>query len=197
MLEILLWTIAAILILAFSAVASVLCMPIRISFMFDTHNRPAFSFKMAPFGGLLPIVLTSERWKKRSTKQRTKAASNKSRKALHQNVAALAPRILRELPELISKVVSRVKLERVDANIRFGLSDPANTGILYGALIPLLQLIGVSERSYIVLKPDFGNEIFDGSGHMATRFVPIALIAPMLGFAWVTMVLPRLSGVFR
>lgn len=192
MLEILLWTIAVILIVAFIAVASVLCMPMRISVMFDTHNRPAFSFKMAPFGGLLPIVLTSERWKKR-----TNAASKKSRKALHQNVAALAPRILRGLPGLISKVTSRVKLEKVDANIRFGLSDPANTGILYGALIPLLQLIGVSERSYIVLKPDFGNEVFDGSGHIATRFLPIALIAPMLGFAWVTMVLPRLSGVFR
>jgi hypothetical protein len=169
----------------------------RISVMFDTQNRPAFFFKAALFDGLLPVISTAKRRQKKPTKQGTKSASYKSRTPLRRNIAAFAPYMLRELPKLVSKFASRVKLERVDAKIRFGFSDPADTGIVYGALIPLLQLIGVSERSNIVLHPDFGHEVFDGRGHIGARFVPIALIAPMLGFAWVTMVLPRLSGVFR
>lgn len=197
MLGFLMCTIAGVLVVVFFAAISMLCMPMRISVMFDTHNRPAFFFKAALFDGLLPVISTAEPRRKKPTKQRAKAASPKSRAPRRQDIAAFAPRMLRELPKLVSKVVSRVKLEGVDAKIRFGLSDPANTGIVYGALIPLLQLIGVTERSNIVLHPDFGHEVFDGRGHIGARFVPIALIAPMLGFAWVTMVLPRLSGVFR
>lgn len=197
MLGILMWTIAGVLVVLIFAAISMLCIPMRISVMFDTQNRPAFFFRVTLFGGVLPVISTADARRKKPAKQRAKAASPKSRAPRRREIAAFAPRMLRELPKLVSKVVSRVKLEVVDAKIRFGLSDPANTGIVYGALIPLLQLIGVAERSNIVLHPDFGDEVFDGRGHIGVRFVPIALIAPMLGFAWVTMVLPRLSGVFR
>ncbi len=197
MLETLLLTITALLTVAFIIVLSVLCMPVRVSVIFDTQNRPAMLFRVALFGGLLPIVSTARRRQKRPAKKQTKAASIQSRMRARRNVAAFARRLLRNLPMLVSKIVSRVRLERVDAKIRFGLADPANTGVVYGALMPLLQLIGVTERSSIVLHPDFGHEVFDGQGHIGARFVPIALIAPMLSFAWVTMVLPRLSEEFR
>jgi hypothetical protein len=194
---ILLWTTAGVLIAAFIATLSILCAPMRISIMFDTRTRPAFLFKLALFGGLLPVFSTADKQHERSKKGPTEAASRKPRISKRLNVAAFAARMLLEMPTLISKIFSRVKLERVDANIRFGLPDPADTGIVYGALIPILQLISVPERWNVVLHPDFGNQVFDGRGHMGARFVPVALIAPMLSFAWATMVLPRLSGVFR
>jgi hypothetical protein len=197
MLCILLWTTAGVLIAAFIATLSILCAPMRISIMFDTRTRPAFLFKLALFGGLLPVFSTADKQHERSKKGPTEAASRKPRISKRLNVAAFAARMLLEMPTLISKIFSRVKLERVDANIRFGLPDPADTGIVYGALIPILQLISVPERWNVVLHPDFGNQVFDGRGHMGARFVPVALIAPMLSFAWATMVLPRLSGVFR
>ncbi len=105
--------------------------------------------------------------------------------------------MLRQCPSLISKIVERVKLERVEANIRFGLSDPADTGALYGVLFPLLQLINTSQPSHIVLQPDFGNQAFGGRGHMGARFIPIRLVAPMLSFTWTTIIVPRISGAFR
>ena len=197
MFEILLSTIIAILIFAIVAVVSVLCTPMRISVMFDTRNRPRYCFKVVLLGGLFPIVLAPKRWSEPSTGQRTKEPSHRSRAAQRRYVSAYAPRMLCKFPGLVFKVFSRVKLERLEAKIRFGLPDPAETGIVYGALTPLLQFIDLSERSNIVVHPDFGSEVFDGRGHLGTRFLPIALVAPVLGFAWVTMVAPRLTGVFR
>lgn len=197
MLDILLWIMAGVLIVAFFAALSILCAPMRISITLNTQTRPAFLFKVALFGGLLPVFSTADKQYERSTKVSTEAASREPRSPERRNVAAFAARMLRELPTLISKILSRVKLERVDATIRFGLPDPADTGIVYGALIPILPLISVPKRSHVVLHPDFGDQVFDGCGHMGVRFVPIALIAPILSFAWATMVLPRLSGAFR
>jgi hypothetical protein len=197
MLGILLWAIAGVLIVAFIATLSILCAPMRISILFDTRTRPAVLFKLALFGGLLPVFSTADKPHERSTNGPREAASRKPRRSKRRNLAALAARMLREMPTLISKIFSRVTLEKVDAKIRFGLPDPADTGIVYGALIPILQLIGVPERSNVALHPDFGNQVFDGRGHIGARFVPVALIAPMLSFAWATMVLPRLAGVFR
>ena len=197
MLGLVLWTIAGVLIVAFIAAVSMLCIPMRISIIFDAQRQPAFFFKVFLLDGLLPVISRTEQRRKKNAKKRAKTGSSKSRAPRRQDVAAFAPHMLRELPNFVSKVVRRVKLEKVDANFRFGLLDPADTGIVYGALIPLLQLFGASKRSNIVLNPDFSQEVFDGRGHIGARFLPIALIAPILGFAWVTMVLPRLSRVFR
>lgn len=197
MLGILLWLIVGVLAVASVAVLSILCVPARISVMFDTQSQPMCLVKVALFGGLLPVISTAGEPQDDSNDRLERPASRRFSSSDRRRVTAFVPHMLREMPGLISKIARRVKLERVDARIRFGLSDPADTGIIYGTMIPILNLIGVPERSDLVLHPEFGSEVFDGHGHIGARFVPIALIAAMVNFAWATMVLPRISGVFR
>ncbi len=197
MFALLLWAIAGALIVAVITAVGILCTSVRINVIFDTEAQPAFLVKAAVFGGLLPVVSMPHKRRRRSPKRSVATPSHKPLSSRRRKFARFAPRMLRECPSLISKIVERVKLERVEANIRFGLSDPADTGALYGVLLPLLQSINISQQTNVVLHPDFGNQVFGGRGHMGARFVPITLIAAMLSFAWATMILPRLSGAFR
>ena len=195
--EPLLWTFAGLLIAVAMIAIGILCTPVCISVVFDTDARPSFLVKVALVGGLLPPISTTGRQHGRSIKRPKQATAPRPRKAKPAKAIAFAPRMLREVPGLISSIASRVKLERANAEIRFGLSDPADTGMVYGMLIPVLQFLTISERTNIALHPDFGDQVVDGRGRVGIRFVPLAIVVPMLGFAWAAVVMPRLSGAFR
>ena len=190
---VILWIIAGILILAGLAILGALCTPLRISAKFDTRARPAFAVDMAAFGGLLPVYKAAKRpgGPARKAKRRTKS---RSRTSTRENIMVYAPRMLRDGPRLVSRIAGRVKFEGLDADISFGLPDPADTGMVYGALTPVTHLLGAAEHSHVTLHPDFDNIVFDGRGHIAARFTPVTLIPPILSFAWTAIVSPRLSG---
>lgn len=197
MLAILLWIVVGVLIAALLAVLGLLSAPARISIVFDTQARPVFRVRVALAGGLLPVFSTADKQEERSTRRPRLNRARNPRTAKGWRDPAYAAGMLREMPRLVSRVFRCVRLESVEAKVSFGLPDPADTGIVYGALIPIVNAIGGSSRSHVVLHPDFGNQAFDGRGRLGLRFVPVALFVPMLGFAWATMVLPRISGAVR
>lgn len=190
---VILWAIAGLLIMACIAVLGALFTPLRISVAFDTDAKPAFILKMAVFGGLLPVVSTTGKRTEGSAVKTKRRAKFQSRKSARLNIACYAPRMLRDGPRLVSRIAACVKLEAVGANISFGLPDPADTGMIYGALTPVVRLAGNTEHSQISLTPDFNDVILNGRGHITARFMPFALILPLLSFAWTVFVSPRLS----
>ncbi|MCP4317721.1 MAG: DUF2953 domain-containing protein [Hyphomicrobiales bacterium] len=192
-----LWVIAGLLIIASVVAVGVLCSPCRVSAEFDTDTKPVFRFKMAVFGGLLPVVSTTDKRPKDSARKRKRRAASRSRKSTGQNIAVYAPRMLRNGPRLISGIVAGVTFEALDADISFGLPDPADTGMIYGALTPVARLVGSAEHSHISLHPDFNDSTFNGRGRIAARFTPASLIPPLLSFGWMVFVSPRLSGRIR
>ena len=192
-----LWVIAGFLILTSVAALGVLCTPLRVSVEFDTDAKPAFLFKMAVYGGLLPVVSTTGKRPKGAARETKRRAAPKSRTPTRQNRAVYASRMLRNGPRLIARIAARVKFEAVDANISFGLPDPADTGMIYGALTPLVRLVGAAGRSHIALYPDFNDVVFNGHGRIAVRFTPVALIPPMFSFGWNTFVSRQLLGGIR
>ena len=191
------WAIAALLSVVGVAIVGVLCTPLRVSAEFDTGAKPAFLVKVAVLGGLLPVVSTAARRPEAHAKKTQRRAAPKSRKSSRLNFVAYAPRMLRAGPRLISAIAARVKFEAIDASVSFGLADPADTGIIYGVLAPLVHVVGTAEHSHVTLQPDFNNVIFNGRGRIAARFTPLALLPSMLRFGWTAFVSPRLSGGIR
>lgn len=192
-----LWLFAGILILAGIAVLGVLCTPLRLSLAFDTTARPTYLFRVAVFGGLLPVISTSGKRSQGSARKAVPRTAPRSRKPIHRHVADYAPRMLREGPKLMARMAARVRIEAVDASISFGLPDPADTGRVYGALSPVAHALVAGKYAGISLQPDFSGAVLAGRGRLAARLTPVALILPMLSFGWTVFVSPRLSGTSR
>lgn len=57
-----------------------------------------------------------------------------------------------ENKQRLTDLIRQVKLREVNVNLRYGFSDPYNTGILCGALSSASQFIGIDQLSY---SPDF------------------------------------------
>jgi hypothetical protein len=190
----LLWLVAGLLILVSVAALGALCTPLRITVAFDTAAKPAFKFKMAVYGGLLPVVSTSGKRSRGSAAKTRRPAEPRSRQSSRLDNAGYARRMLRDGPRLICRIASRVKFETVDADISFGLPDPADTGMIYGMLSPVARLVGTAEHSSVSLHPDFNDAALDGHGRITARFTPAALIAPIFSFAWTVFFSPRLSA---
>ena len=191
MLAAILWIVAGLLILVVAVGAAALCTPSRITMAFDTDAKPAYALKIALFWGVLPVVMPSKRRRKGPRKRKRRGSDTAGRRRFWTH----GPRMLRNAPRLLSRLIARVKLETLDLTVRVGLADPADTGVLYGALAPMAQLL--SGRTHVAVRPDFDTMGLSGRGMVSARLVPIALLPPILGFAWTTVVAPRFAAARR
>ena len=89
----------------------------------------------------------------------------------------LAGRVLR----LLRDVASRFSVHPLHLHVVFGLGDPADTGRLFGTMVPFL----VAAESYgldVQCQPDFEDAGLRGSFSGRVRVRPITLMSLMLGF---------------
>lgn len=169
-----------------------LCAPVRVAAGFDTDTLSGLQFKVDLFGGLISLPGLGE------IAPRPEEKAHRSRK-VKKPKSGLVPAhfldMLRAGPKLLSRLSKRISLDRLKARIAFGFPDPADTGIVYGVLSPIVLSARLPERSSFVLQPGFERATFSGRGDIAARFTPILLVSPMIEFAWTAFVKPRLSGV--
>jgi hypothetical protein len=93
-------------------------------------------------------------------------------------------RLLPVLPALLRDTIAGVHLDRLEAQGRFGLADPAETGMLWGQLCPLLWAPPWrGGRVSLTIMPDFDRPGFSGEGQLALHLVPLRLAWPALRFA--------------
>lgn len=72
-----------------------------------------------------------------------------------------------------------IEVRRIEADIRLGLGDPADTGCLMGAFLPIAASM---RRATIVVVPDFERATFSGRGTGSLRIVPLLVIVPAVSF---------------
>ncbi len=137
-------------------------------------GTPRLRLWVRVLGGWAPrIRIPLER--RRATPARAKPAKPRRRRARGRRFSG----ILRLIGGLIGAVdIARLRLEG-----RFGLPDPAETGMLYGALCPLVQ-IAQSHGARIDLRPDFSGACLDlvGGGHVVLH--PVRIAAALGRFGW-------------
>ena len=91
--------------------------------------------------------------------------------------------MVRATPRLIRGVLAAFRIERLQVRGRIGLPDPADTGQLFGALLPL-SFSFPGPRYAIDLQPDFGGATLDGNLEAQVRIAPIRAVLPALRFGW-------------
>jgi len=104
------------------------------------------------------------------------------REMLHWGLEAF--RSLRKpLFRLVSDLLNGIKIKRLESNVTFGLSDPADTGMLCGLLHSVAGLAySRCRHCSFSINPVFMNPMMDFRGDIEIRVRVYSLIFPMLKF---------------
>lgn len=106
----------------------------------------------------------------------------------HDVLAILRTRgLLRALIRLLRDLLRSLRPRRLRVELVIGLEDPADTGRLAGVLAPLRLLLGKrtlgrDSNVSIDVTPDFSGPRLQGYSCASVQFVPLELIAIVIGF---------------
>ncbi len=82
----------------------------------------------------------------------------------------------------IKTLFKRISIRTVQCDAQLGLSDPSNTGILFGYLTALKSMLQPIERVRIRLTPVFDKQTLEGGFNIILRInYPIRIIAAAIG----------------
>jgi len=89
------------------------------------------------------------------------------------------------LSRLLRSILSRIRIRELGANLRVGLDNPADTGLLFAFIAPANLLLSYASPNEIRLQASFGDEaVVEGYLYGTARLQPIQLVAPLMGFAF-------------
>ncbi|MBM3167116.1 MAG: hypothetical protein FJZ94_06690 [Chloroflexi bacterium] len=169
------YLIASLVLLALLA----LCIPIYISLRFDTSQKPKLSIRLRWLSGLVSSELTGE--KKTSDdilKPETKGLEPSTILDILRT-KGLASQFFR----LVRNIFRKIKIKELAADLKVGLENPADLGLLFALLAPLNLLARYFSPYPISLQPNFTEEAFlQGYAHATARLQPILFFPPLAGF---------------
>ena len=104
------------------------------------------------------------------------------RPRLRMAIAVMRTRgLLRRVQQLASRLFRRVKLQAFDLHTVFGLDSPADTGMAYGFLAPLL-VMAEARGLNIECRPMFLESGLRGTCSVALRVRPLLVVGAVVAF---------------
>ena len=85
---------------------------------------------------------------------------------------------------LARRMVGSLHFLQINADLRFGLDDPADTGMVYGALWPVLVLPVMSSSTTLRMEPVFDSPTFEAAFQGKVRVFPAEMVANVLRFVF-------------
>lgn len=87
------------------------------------------------------------------------------------------------MPDLASGLLSTIRIEHLVVSGRLGLEDPADTGQLFGLLMPL-RFMTTGRRFAFDIEPDFDGPSLDARFDAQFRLRPVSAIPAAMRFGW-------------
>lgn len=155
--------------------------PLRFELRASLGEALAYSVAVRPFGraGLRLPVLDSDRPRRRRRPRPRRKKDRRARKST-RDPARLVAAATRLLPELFSKL----SVERLALDLRFGVDDPAETGQIFGALTPFIHGTQGTRRVAFNVEPVFDRAVLEGRAALDIHLTPARLILPLARFGW-------------
>jgi hypothetical protein len=152
-----------------------LLVPLRVTFRLNTTGAPPASGRAEWLFGLVKRDIMG-RPAARPATGKTKPATARRRRlpgfGSMNALAALSARLLRAL-----------RFERLDGFLRFGLDDPASTGIAFGWLQAALAVACLPPGSNLQIQPDFTEPVLEADIEGKMSVVPLRVAGIMGRFA--------------
>jgi len=127
-------------------------------------------------------IIARIRGQKKPETEETPEAGMTTREKLHWGLEAFKS-LRKPLSRLFSDLLNGVKIKRLESYMTFGLSDPADTGMLCGFIHSVAGLAySRCRHCSFSINPVFMNPMIDFRGDMEIRVRIYSLIFPMLKF---------------
>jgi len=175
-----LWVIVLLVGLAGLAIL-ILSVPLDLTFQLDTEERWKFRLRFTWLFGMV-----SKEAKKGKQKKPEEKPGKKSRFDSRTVLLILRTKgLLKQIKSLIKGILGQLKIRELIADLRVGLGDPADTGVLFAFIGPTTVFVNSLTTHRLRVQPAFGDEaVLDGylSGHV--RLWPIRLVTVFLKTAF-------------
>ncbi len=113
-----------------------------------------------------------------------KPTKRKGKRSIRPLLAMLRSRgFLRRVLRLLTDVLRRTKVRDLKLDVRVGLDDPADTGLLFAAIGPMAGYLMAFTPMDVEVQPDFEQETLRGFFRSDVRIFPIRLVLPFTLFA--------------
>jgi len=103
----------------------------------------------------------------------------------------------RRVLRLFGDLARRVRVRRLELDLRLGLDDPADTGRLWGLIGPASAMLALPPPARIAITPEFAGSVLHLDAHGSVRIVPAALVAVMLAFLLSPITLRAMFAALR
>jgi len=179
-----LWIVIALVSLA-ALIIFVLCVPLDVALHIDVHRKPRFGMRLAWLFGLVSREVRRE--KKKPEAEKGKLEGKRKLRERGESVRLVfeilrTKGLLSQIIRLLRDVLSHLKFREFGANLRVGLDNPADTGLLFAFIAPANLLLSSFFPREIRVQPSFADEaVLDGYLYGAARLWPIQLITPIMG----------------
>lgn len=179
------WVVATLGSLALLIVL-VLCIPLDLTLHMDIYGRPKARTRLVWLFGLVRKEIRrgekKPREKRRVVPEKRKPGEDWGRaKTIFQILRTKG--LLKRFKRLLKDIFSRLKIRDLRINLRIGLDDPADTGLLFAVIGPATSLLKSPCPHQIRLQPAFTEAVFEGDLSGVVRLQPIQLVIPLLRFA--------------
>lgn len=117
-------------------------------------------------------------------KRKPAKEKGKKKRSIRPLLAMLRSRgFLRRVLRLLTDVLRRTKVRDLKLDVRVGLDDPADTGLLFAAIGPMAGYLMAFTPMDVEVQPDFEQETLRGFFRSDVRIFPIRLVLPFTLFA--------------
>jgi hypothetical protein len=181
-----LW-ISAIVIGLAVAILLVFCTPLEVTFHMESDGRTEFGVRVLWCFGLMRRELATKR--KRPQKEPRADARPKLKKWQVRTDTMLqifkSKGMLSQLRSLMIDTLHCLRLKELNADIKIGLDDPADTGQLFALIGPVALFVRSIWHHQIRLMPSFEDEaVLEGYAYGTVCVQPIQLIPPFVRFVF-------------
>lgn len=174
------------MVLLFAVLAALLCVPIHVdvSIRRDEKLEVQALSRWGGFGIPSPGKPPSHKTRRAPRTGRTARARPAPNQLRRLRALLFSRDFLSSLARLFRRLLRQVQPRGVTLRLRAGLGDPADTGRLWGKLMPLFALLWALDAESITLEPDFSRPCLTFDGHATIRVVPGLLLAVLLGYCF-------------
>ena len=177
-----LYVVAGILLV----IVLVLSVPVDLVFDFRTGgDRKAVLRVEWLFGLVGKRLLPRKKPEKPRKAEKPRKSKRRDLRSFLSYVALVRTRgVLTAFVRLARRMVGSLHIRQVNADLRFGLDDPADTGMVYGVLWPALVLPVMSSPIKLRMEPVFDSPTFEAALQGRVRVFPAEMVANVLRFVF-------------
>lgn len=178
-----LYVIAGILLV----IVLVLSVPVDLAFDFRTSGEGRAVLRVEWLFGLVgkKLLPRKKRIKKPEEAEKPRKRKRRDFKSFLSYIALVRTRgVVPAFARLVRRMAGSLHVRQLDADLRFGLDDPADTGIVYGVLWPALVLPVMFSPATLRLEPVFTGPAFEADLQGRVRVFPAEMVANVLRFVF-------------